>query len=125
MDKTVELAALALGALYLTGTLKGQGGQSAASSIGQNIGQGIGAGAAGGAIGLGQGVIIGAATQIPAANQTGPYVGVGNWTIPISGGYVQGSPAQIVSSMFDHPEVLWNSLPFLPDYTGGKLLPWF
>ena len=123
--KTLEIAALALGALYLTGTLKGQGGQSVASSIGQNIGMGVAQGAGGAVIGAGQGVIIGAATLIPAAEQTGPNVGVGSWTIPISGGSVQGSPAQIVSAVFDHPEILWNSLPFLPDYTGGKLLPWF
>jgi hypothetical protein len=110
MKDELMLGALVLGGLYIMGSIK-KNGANVAENIGAEFAQGVAAGAAGAAKGAAVGVVRGVATQIPAAD---PETGVGDWTVPISGGYMRGSPLGILTS--GNVNALWNLLPFLPDY---------
>jgi len=106
------MAALAIGGLYIVGKVKTPDGKTIAEQIAEEIAKQAASGAAGAASGAAQGVVKGTSIGLfPAAN---PETGVGDWKVPISGGYMQGSPLSIVTS--GNVQALWNLLPFLPDY---------
>jgi hypothetical protein len=103
------LGAIALGAFYLYGKMN--------KNIAGGVGEGIGRGAASATADLGVGAVRGVASVIPAANTSGPDMGVGNWSIPTIGGYVQGNPLQLATASLTNPVIGWNMLPYLPDIT--------
>ena len=112
MKDEMLLGALVIGGLYLMGSLK-KDGTTVAEKVGEELAQGAAAGAAGVVKGAAIGTVVGVASVIPGAN---PATGVGEWKIPISGGFVKGSPLAVIGAAVQHPEILWNILPFLPDY---------
>jgi len=117
MKDELMLAGIALGALYLTGSLKVDG-ESVAGKAAANFASGVAQGAVGAVGGAVGGAVEGTkagANEIYAAGQQAG-TGVEAWAVPVTGGVMKAAPLNMLFEGLKNPNVLWNLLPGLPDY---------
>lgn len=103
MRDEILLGALAIGGLWLMGSLKKNG-----KTVGTALGESLGEGAAQGAIDIIGGTVYGGIKTAVTQEPKGPF----KWDVPIPGGHMSGDPIDVLLA---GPIAWWNLLPGLPD----------